>query len=395
MHYDAYVDETVRLAPEGDGPLSGQVFAAKDVFAIKGRIAGAGCPALIAASQAAPSSAPVIHLLLRSGAALAGMTQTDELMFGVLGQNSSGTVPLNPRNIAHLPGGSSSGSAVAVAAGDRDFSLGTDTGGSVRIPASFCGIYGLRPTHGSVSTEGVVPLAPPFDTVGWFARNLVNMQRVGEVLLPDAEPRSLTSNRPVLWTPPDCLAAVTPSVKQAFLKFCDRLGAAGWTVNDDLSLPIPIETCLDTYKTLQSISTWRVYGDWITRARPSLGAVAARRFQAAAAVDPMLEQGAEAVRARLSATLATLLERNTVIMIPTTPTPAPRRDANKATLEQARQSLLTLCSLAGLNGLPQLTCPWLTVDDLPVGVSLIGARHSDAALIALAHRLELEAGFSS
>lgn len=180
--WGAFFDSTATVEPLAAGRLSGMRFAAKDIFDIEGYTAGAGSPEWRSTHEAATRHAEPIARLLRQGAALAGTTQTDELMYSLNGENYHYGTPLNPKAPQHIPGGSSSGSAVAVAAGLVDFALGSDTGGSIRIPSSFCGIYGFRPTHGSIPSEGMVPLAPAFDTVGWMARDAGTMLRVGLAL---------------------------------------------------------------------------------------------------------------------------------------------------------------------------------------------------------------------
>lgn len=165
------------------GPLSGLSFAVKDVFDIKGNTSGAGNPDWLRTHPPAESTAPALLALLQRGAALEGTTQTDELMYSLNGENAHYGTPINPVAPDRIPGGSSSGSAVAAAAGLVDFAIGTDTGGSIRIPSSYCGLYGFRPTHGAVSTEGLIPLAHSFDTVGWMSRDVNILLKTGCVLL--------------------------------------------------------------------------------------------------------------------------------------------------------------------------------------------------------------------
>ena len=186
--------DPVSLPGAGSGPLAGLRFAAKDNFDVEGFRSCGGNPDWLRTHGPAPSTAPALQALLDAGAELAGKTQMDELAYSINGENHFYGTPINPRNPDRIPGGSSSGSAVAVAAGLVDFAMGTDTAGSVRLPASFCGVYGFRPTHGAVSIEGCMPLAPSYDTVGWFSRDPATLERVGRVLLPSRA--SPTSRRP-------------------------------------------------------------------------------------------------------------------------------------------------------------------------------------------------------
>ena len=129
----------------------------------------------------AVATAPAALVPLMAGAHLIGKTQTDEVACGMFGMNPHFGTPINPKAPTRVPGGSSSGSASAVAAHFCDFALGTDTGGSIRVPASFCGLYGLRTTYGRLSVAGIMAMAPSFDTVGWLARDATTLKRVGEI----------------------------------------------------------------------------------------------------------------------------------------------------------------------------------------------------------------------
>src|SRR6202030_4498623 len=147
---------------------------------------GAGSPTWLSAHEAAPRNAAVIEKILAAGATITGKTICEELVFSVTGINAHYGTPANVRARGRMPGGSSSGSAAATAAGICDFALGSDTGGSVRVPASFCGIYGIRPTHGRVHLSGAMAMAPSFDVAGWFANGPGVFRRVGQVLLEGA-----------------------------------------------------------------------------------------------------------------------------------------------------------------------------------------------------------------
>ena len=176
-------DSQAYLPGAAAGPLSGLSFAAKDIFDVAGHVTGGGNPDWKATHQPADKSAWVVEALTNAGAAMVGKTLTDELTRGIFGENAHYGTPTNPRAPDCVPGGSSSRSASAVAGGLVDFALGSDTGGSVRVPASFCGLYGLRPTHGTIPLDGLLLQAPGFDTIGWFARDLRTFSRVGTVLL--------------------------------------------------------------------------------------------------------------------------------------------------------------------------------------------------------------------
>jgi len=188
--------ENFEVRATDSGPLGGLSFAVKDLIDIDGHITGCGNPTWRRTHPPASVNAVCVDQLLEAGARCVGKTVTDELAFSLLGENHFYGTPLNPRAPGRVPGGSSSGSASAVARGLVDFALGTDTGGSVRVPANNCGVWGLRPSHGFVSVAGVNAFAPTFDTVGVLARNAQVLARVAETLLacdvvPDEEPATI------------------------------------------------------------------------------------------------------------------------------------------------------------------------------------------------------------
>ena len=167
-----------RIEGRAGGPLSGLTFAAKDLFDVAGVVTGGGNHDWPTGRPTPAKHAWAVQTLLDAGCSLIGKTVTDAVSLGILGENAFDGTPKNVRAPGRVPGGSSSGSAAAVAAGLCDTALGTDTGGSVRVPASFCGLYGIRPTHGRLNLSGMLPQAPTSDTTGWFARDAETFARV-------------------------------------------------------------------------------------------------------------------------------------------------------------------------------------------------------------------------
>ena len=194
MSPDAFIDP-LRIGPEllargrPGGPLSGVTLAVKDVIDVAGIPTGAGNPAFLDDAPPAPRHAAAVSRLLDAGADVIGKAHTDEFAFSLSGTNAHYGTPRNPRAPGRVPGGSSSGSASAVASGIAEIALGTDTAGSIRVPASYCGVWGLRPTHGRVPLEGVLPLAPSFDTCGLLAATGELLERAGLPLLGAASSR--------------------------------------------------------------------------------------------------------------------------------------------------------------------------------------------------------------
>jgi len=256
---------TLKGAPAG--PLARLAFAAKDLFDIAGHVIGAGNPDWLALHEPAARTAPVVEELVHAGADMVGKTHTDELSRGIFGENAHYGTPANPAAPGRVPGGSSSGSAAAVAGGLVDFALGTDTGGSVRIPASFCGIFGIRPTHGRLSLEGVVGQAPSFDTVGWFARDAALLARVGTVLLASEIARAAPPRRLVVAT--DAFAIAEPATAAALRPAVERLARLiGASEQRALSASVPLSDWYAHQRAAQGREAWATFGDWIDRHNP-------------------------------------------------------------------------------------------------------------------------------
>lgn len=370
-----------RLAPSGTGPLDGLRFAAKDLFDVAGHTTGAGNPDWLSTHAPAAATSPVVARLLAAGAELHGKTITDELAYSIQGENVHYGTPLNTRAPDRVPGGSSSGSAAAVAAGLVDFALGTDTGGSTRVPASYCGLWGLRTTHGLVSAEHMVPLSPLFDTVTWLAADAGVFERVGRTLLP--EPAGLAWSAAVV---------LSDACIQADAVFQPLLRAVTRALETRLGLPVgnapasdtDLEQWRQTYVTVSAHDAWQTHGDWITRVQPAFGAAVAGRWKMAAGVSAQAAAQASAEQARLRAQVHALLGRDTVAVLPSASSVAISRSADPVTVDQIRANTFRITSIAGLAGLPQVNIPFIGADGLPAGVSLLGPAGSDLALIRLA-----------
>ncbi|MFM0736044.1 amidase [Paraburkholderia xenovorans] len=378
----------VQIAPNASGPLDGLRFAVKDLIDVAGVTTGGGNPDWLASHVKAPRHARCVDALLAAGATLDGKTITDELAYSLEGANHHYGTPLNPRWPHALPGGSSSGSASAVASGAVDFALGTDTGGSVRVPAAFCGLWGMRPSHGAISLDGVLPFAPCFDTVGWFARSVDVLAAVGDVLLPKA---SAHARRPFtrLFSVSDAFAARARNEPDDAL----RLAALAETLGARTSLDVfagDDARWLACYQQVQDLEIDATLGDWIRSAKPHFGPSIASRF---ARLDTFERQPAEKwrdVQHELRAALDTLLRETDVLVMPTTPVALLRKDASDDTIGRFYQHALTMNAIATIGGLPQITLPFGDDIDRPLALSIVGARGSDRALLELARDLHAQ-----
>ncbi len=368
----------VMLGARRSGPLSGRVFAAKDLFDVRRYVATCGNPDWARTHPPADATAPAIEQLLDAGARLVGKTITDELAFSLEGENVHYGTPINSRAPGRLPGGSSSGSASAVAAGLVDFALGTDTGGSVRIPASYCGLFALRPTHGRVSLDGVMPLAPSYDTVGWFARDGITLAQVGAAILSDDRPEPI---RRFLWVR-DAEMLVDPGAARAVRDVAQQL----FEPMDEVELfegsPSRWST---TYRRIQGWEAWHGLGPWITATRPRFAPTIAERFAAAARVTEPEADDARRERATLAAIVGRYVDDGTVLVLPAAPSVAPLRGSLSGDAgARYRDRALALTSIAGHGGRPEVVLPVASEGGLPIGLGIIGRRGADAALLRLA-----------
>ncbi|ODV12060.1 MAG: amidase [Rubrivivax sp. SCN 70-15] len=366
------------------GALAGLRFAVKDLFDVAGHPTGAGNPSWLATHPVPARHSAVVARLLDAGATLAGKVVTDEIAYSLHGENLHYGAPINARAPRHVTGGSSSGSAAAVAAGLVDFALGTDTGGSTRVPASYCGLWGLRSTHGLVPADGLVPLHPSFDTVTWLAQDPATFERVASALVPDCP---FTPRR--LLVPADAWDLADPEFAATLQRVRDALAARLDAVPDTLRIA-GAETLADwrqTYATAGAFEGWQVHGAWIRAHRPVFGPAIAARWQAASQVDAAAAAAARAYAQHVRARVRALLGDDGVAVLPSAASVAPRRDADAAVVDAVRLRTMAITCIAGLAGLPQVSIPLNTPDGLPLGVSLLGPAGSDLALIRFAAEL--------
>ena len=368
----------------GAGPLAGYTFATKDAYHIAGARTGFGQPDWLRTHEAPRETAAAVKAVLAAGADMTGKTHCDELCYSLTGENVHFGTPVNVNAPGRVPGGSSNGSAAAVAGGLVDFALGTDCGGSVRIPASYCGIVGLRPTHGRVSDEGVLPFGPSFDVVGWFARDIELFEKVGNVLLGDDQARPPTR----LLFAEDAWSEVERPVADGLKPAAAKVEAVLGKATSTRVSPDGLNAWFETFRTLQGAEIWATLGAWVTQTKPKFGPGIKERFEYAATIGPEQVTAANAKRRAITAQVESLLGDDGVLCLPTSPRVAPLRGTptDQVEVEYRNQAQRILC-IAGLAGLPQISLPMANIDGLPLGLSLLGARGSDRALIALAKRV--------
>ncbi len=385
----AFVPGTdVRIRGRKGGPLADLTFAVKDLIDIAGEPTGGGNPDWRRTNPVPERHAAIVERLLRAGATLAGKTITDEVSLGILGENAFYGTPRNPVAPGFVPGGSSSGSAAAVAAGLVHFALGTDTGGSVRVPASFCGLHGLRPTHGRVDLAGMMPQAPSFDTAGWFARDAVTFLRVSETVLDEDVPGDTAAPPGRLLVARDAFAFAGSAVDEALRSVRGRLAGLAGAAADTTVAPQGLSVWARAQRTLQIPEALATFRGWVESANPRLSMRVARMLVTAEAVTPAERQWAELMRHEVRGRLRDLLEPGAVLCLPTTPFPAPPVGLPLSRQNEIGLRIASLTAVAGLSGLPQLSVPGGRVEGRPVGLSMIGPPGSELRLAVLAKALE-------
>lgn len=372
----------VALKPSGSGILDGLTFAAKDVFHIAGVRTGFGNPDWLASHPPEDHTATVVRSMLDAGAELVGKTLTDELTYSLTGENAHYGTPVNPAAPDRIPGGSSNGSASAVAGKLVDFALGTDCGGSVRLPASYCGILGMRPTHDRVSVNGVIPFAGSFDVVGWFARDPTTFEQVGSILL--NEPPSKTLPRR-LFIADDAFALVLPEVRRAVQPGATKLAEIVAVAENLTVSPDGLRAWFEIFRVVQGSEVWANRKAWIEAVKPTIGPGVRERIEWASALGEAEIADATKAYAVVKKTIRDIFKPGEALCLPTSPRVAPLKSepASKLENEYRMQAMCLLC-IAGLGGLPQISLPVADVDGLPLGLSIAGAAGSDMQLLALA-----------
>ncbi len=363
-----------------DGALAGETVAVKDLFEVKGFAVGGGIPEFLAEGTPAEAHAPAVAALLAAGASLRGIAQTDEFAYSIAGKNVHYGTPPNVRIPGAIPGGSSSGPASAVALGHASIALATDTAGSIRVPASYQGLWGLRTTHGAVDSAGLLALAPSFDTIGWLTRS-PSVLRAAAANTLDAEAQRPVEPRFVIST--ELLFAADPALQGALVDAVGRLEADGRIPEVGVVDLGDTSGFFEAFRTVQGAEAWRQHGDWITAHPGVLAADVASRFEIGSSITAEAESSAREVLAAAHTQLDDALAGR-ILLLPSTSSTAPSLTAGPAEIDSTRAATLALTCFAGIGGYPALSVPLLEVAGAPAGLCLVGPRGSDLALVDIA-----------
>jgi len=380
--FDAFMPgERVTISGASEGPLSGRYFAAKDVFDIAGLPTSNGQPKWLETHPLPDRHAGAVSALLDAGASLDGKTVCDEMCYSLAGDNAHYGAPINPGAPDRAVGGSSSGSAAAVAGGLVDFSLGTDCGGSVRCPAGFSGIYGIRPTHGRVVDSGVAPLAGSFDVVGWFARDHAVFTEIGDTLLigksHPLDPRRALFPTDTFSRLPDAERPVAEAAAHSAIQHL------GLETRELILAEEGLDGWFAAFRHLQAIEIWGNHAKWVKANNPDFGPGVKERFEYAATLTDQHRAEYQPMREIARQRMSDLLDGgDAIIVMPTAPV-SPKRNATNDAVEDFRARTMGLTCPAGLSGCPQISIPMADAG-APLGISLLGPRGSDEALLRLA-----------
>lgn len=390
--------------PAAKQTLAGLTFAINDIFELEDYVTGFGNPDWARTHEAAEKTAVTVTALLKNGAVCVGKTVMGELGFGVSGENIHYGTPINPEMPAHVPGGSSSGSAVAVAAGLVDFALGTDTIGCIRIPAAFCGLLSYRPSHGAVSTIGVLPNSQSLDTVGWLARDPSILLRVGHTLLKlnTVEPRRA---RRLIFADDLFQLSKVPKQKaevvinkaienlsgyqpQQHINFGQHISLNVPSLKGFLDQSTNMQNGISNLKALSSamVSLQRHefktnHEDWVKSVEPKLALDVSDNLLTAINTTHENIKALYDIRKELRACMQILLKDDGILVIPTVADPPSKLNSKKRDTVESHNRALILSSIASMSGCCQVTIPLGKNDGCPISVSFITFHGGDKFLL--------------
>ena len=358
------------------GLLKDLKFVTKDMCDIKNFKTSCGNPDFYKKCKPANDFAPFLKKILNKGAKLKGITICHEFFYSVIGENNHYGTPVNLNAPNCVPGGSSSGSAAALTTNLYDFSIGSDTGGSVRVPASFCGLYGIRPTHGRIDATGVYPMAPSFDTIGWFSRDVDIFKKVGSVLLNKDEASNISFNSYVIAE--DLLELAEENLQRQFIEYLNT------NLPNLLRIKISIKDkaeIADYFRILQGGEIKEHVIPWIEKNNPEISTEIYNRIKMASNITKDEINVANKFRKDLISEVNISLPKGNIAIFPTTPFSAPLCGQDEYALGASRKKLMSMTSITGMTSRPQISIPKLKDKTGPVGISLLGWENSDEILL--------------
>lgn len=368
----------IALEGSGEGSLKGLVFGVKDVFRILGSTWGNGHPEWLRTSSPDEFTSSMITKILEEGADLVGKTICDELCFSISGENWNYGSPINPNDTRRLTGGSSSGSAAATAGGLVDFALGSDCLGSVRVPASYNGVLGIRPTYGRVPNDGEVKYCDSMDVLGYVAGSPSTFKTVSKVILGEDKQKAKFKK---LLIAKDCFNMVNQDVKEALQPAVDYIAGELDSV-EEVEVSIEgLDDWVKTFRIIQGYEVWESYGGWIKKHNPYLPPGQKERLQWVSTITMKEYKKALIKMEMVIKRMKELIPLDTILCLPTAASIAPLKSTPLEDIKATRLQSSALLCISALSGTPQITLPMINQEDVPLGISLIGARGTDLALV--------------
>lgn len=388
---------TNTINPYQPGELSGLTFAIKDNIDVANEITGYGSPWWTEIYPKSVANAICLDQLLSAGAICLGKTHCDELARSLIGINPFYGIPLNPKAPNRVPGGSSSGSASAVACGLVDFAIGTDTGGSVRVPASNCGIWGYRPSHGLISVSGVATLAPSFDTVGIFANTGQVLERVMRILL--SEDKTEYNFSSSIYLLDDvfeiCDSQIRETIEPIVADISDYYSIEHLKLSAITDMYVNCEFLFNQAKLLLSTEIWNTFGAWVERynqeySNQQLSPQATTSFNNVLKLANRKDINDSLWKMKyFSRKLNEFLSGGAILCFPTTPDLAPRIDeVTDEFLSSYYPRAMGVTAISGFSRTPQITIPISQSEEVPIGLSFIAGYGLDMMLVNFCNELQ-------
>lgn len=373
--------------PKTLGILDNYTFSAKDLFDLKGHIKSNGHKGSLNKFEPSSSTSPIITALMREGAKLVGLTNCDEFFYSLTGIESSFQQPENWINTKLVPGGSSSGAAASVGFDLADFALGSDTGGSIRVPASFCSLFGIRPTHGRIPTNGMTALAPSLDTLGWLTKKPELLSKVGQILLKNYSTQKNKINKIIIIE--DLFKYSTQQVS-ADSKQWIKILEAHFNIEAKTFSAIDFESSIMDFQIIQGWEAKLGLVKHVKKHRLKLRKNIKERIDFADSITKAEFENANKNRKNFKSRIDALIEDDCVAIFPTTPMPALNKSKINEELSIFRKKIHNFTCIAGLTGRPQISLPLKIDTPQPFGISILGSLNKDEQLISLTEKIYLE-----
>ena len=358
------------------GNLLDMRFLCKDMCQIKGFKTSCGNPDFYKHTAEATENAPFLEKILNEGAILEGITICDEFFYSIIGENIHYGTPRNKNAPNCVPGGSSSGSAAALTQINYDFTIGTDTGGSVRVPASFCGIYGFRPTHGRINLNKVYPMSESFDTLGWFSNNKSNMLKVGKVFFDHFEEIPIEQKNILI--PIDIINNLDENIKSQFYDYCENKFKNLKKVQLSKYNKSELAEC---FRVIQGYEIKLSMLPWIQKYNPKISTEINSRFEVTKNITVNMYNESINLRKEFVSELDKNLSKEALIIFPTTPFSAPITGQSDDDLSELRKKVMEFTCIGGLSSRPQISIPKFKGSTGPIGLSVLGNKNADEIIL--------------